>query len=156
MQLQCSSGDHRASSLDLLGFGCLAQVADCCWGQASSCHLRPTKNFFFFFPGRLSDLKPAKLSVTSAHLRPSGERRVLGVHLTCHVFGVKMWTNGIWQEWLLRTGSPLLMSCVWWGQMCFRWRYVSVPVRDKTAAWGERSGGSRWHPYLMSDIISKW
>lgn len=56
--------------------------------------------------------EPAKPSVTSALLRPSRERRVLRVHLTCHEFGVKIWTNGIWQEWLLRTGSPLLMSCL--------------------------------------------
>lgn len=153
MQPQYSSGDYRAALLDLLGFSCLARLLIVVEDGRAAVIYDPLR-FFFFPPRRLTDLKPAKLSVTSAHLRPSGERRVLGIHLTCHVFGVKMWTNGIWQEWLLRTGSPLLVSCLWWGQMCFRWRYVSVPIRDKTEAWGEHSGGLQWHPCLMSDIIS--
>lgn len=92
----------------LLGFSCLARVADCCWGTGERLSFPiPTKSFSC----RLTDLNWQNFQ-SDAFLRLSGEGRVLRVHLTCHEFAAKMWTNGIWQEWLLRTGGPLLMACL--------------------------------------------
>lgn len=122
-------------------------------GQKSICHFwYPLKKFIL----RARWLKSANLSVWHTSVGLSGEGRVLRVHLTCHEFEVRIWTDGMWQEWLRRTGGPVIMSCVQRGRICLHVRCVSVRIRGR-AEWlragGELSGSWQWHHCVVPDII---